>query len=91
MRVPIHIVRVLGYIMAATVAVAYFMVDLPEAWTHSLFLQFSPVWLSCGWLLTLYKKKSFPFSRAENIFCTVFGLSVAALLALRLLLVLFAK
>lgn len=91
MRVPVYFIRAVGYIIAITVAVAYFMADLPAALPHSLFLQFMPVWLSCGWVLVYYKKKTFPFSRAENIFSTVASITVIALLVLRVAFVLLAK
>lgn len=91
MRVPVHLVRVLGYVIAATIVIAYYTEDLFEARAQSLFFLFIPIWSWCGWRMITYKEKVLPFSRAEKIFSNIFEVIFIAALVLRLVFVLLAK
>lgn len=80
----IHFVRALGYVVFILIVLIYFKKDIVNVWSTSWIYICNPLWGSCGVILMNYKKKTFPFSRGENIFSIIFVIAFVAVMVLRL-------
>lgn len=72
MRVPVRLVRVLGYAIAVFTIITLLVKYSTNAKTNAPFFLFLPIWSWCGWRMISFKEKVSPFSRAEKFFCNVF-------------------